>query len=854
MRKIVLRILAGFIAIGVLLIGVLAVALPRLINRDEFQMTLRERAAETLGTPVDWESLEIGLLPLRLTINAPVLVAASGDPEDARLAAESVDLRLALFPIFSGRVQVDSLVLHGVELVVTRTSEGFLFPVAEEAEGQDASDAIKPADPAPVDEAPEAAAFEVALRRIVILESRVIIRDRTLARPKEWRLEELEFEAETQAGSASESLAVKLAANVRSGATEVGRIESAGTVSLAGLYDLDVEIERLLIAEFQPYLPDTTVSGVMSGRIALVGAASSLSEIELDLHVDQLAVEPTGLHLAGGLSLQARQALGAPATFSATLDLDTGGQAKITGTLALEDDDSIQFDATLEHSDGGRLDIEGTSTREGVIDVRAEFESFDLVLARPFLPDPKIELAGLATGKARIIGEAASPESISLDVRVESGVLRTTDYLVEGPFFGTLNIRDPLSDRPRGQIELDLTAARLEYQGQFKKPPGMRAEMTTKFSSDQSGEIVFESRIKFRDINEILLQGAIRDSISVAVTISSLNLEHWSDVLPALEPYQLDGVIRFEGIGVELVEDSPGQFRGRIALENIGLSLPDAGRLRIRGAIVGEGSRIRTKGLSVLMGGMTIGINGNVEDPLNEARFELAVKSIGDAEANDFFSALTSNRDTVFGNLELAGEVEGVASSEADLYSSIEGEFKFSIGKEKGGRLRGVSILRTILDQMPLLGGAARLTRPIRGGRSVDDYFTEHFEIIEGDFEIGQGRVDAKTLRLAYEGYEVRLSGPIRLRDLTIDMTGEILLKEDLVSVLGGHADADRADREPIRIPLARVTNTLADPKIVLTKEALAALPKLIFQGTGLETLAVDVGRALGRFLGGDDR
>jgi hypothetical protein len=254
------------------------------------------------------------------------------------------------------------------------------------------------------------------------------------------------------------------------------------------------------------------------------------------------------------------------------------------------------------------------------------------------------------------------------------------------------------------------------------------------------------------------------------------------------------------------------------------------------------------------MGGMTIGINGNVEDPLNEARFELAVKSIGDAEANDFFSALTSNRDTVFGNLELAGEVEGVASSEADLYSSIEGEFKFSIGKEKGGRLRGVSILRTILDQMPLLGGAARLTRPIRGGRSVDDYFTEHFEIIEGDFEIGQGRVDAKTLRLAYEGYEVRLSGPVRLRDLTIDMTGEILLKEDLVSVLGGHADADRADREPIRIPLARVTNTLADPKIVLTKEALAALPKLIFQGTGLETLAVDVGRALGRFLGGDDR
>ena len=66
--------------------------------------------------------------------------------------------------------------------------------------------------------------------------------------------------------------------------------------------------------------------------------------------------------------------------------------------------------------------------------------------------------------------------------------------------------------------------------------------------------------------------------------------------------------------------------------------------------------------------------------------------------------------------------------------------------------------------------------------------------------------------------------------------------------------DADREDRRPVRIPLARVTNTLSDPKIEISKEALAALPKLIFQGTGLDNLAVDVGRALGRFLGGDDQ
>jgi len=855
MPRIALKLIAGLIAVALLLVGILAVALPRLINSDEFRMTLHASAAEALGTPVEWQSLDARLLPLRLTISKPVITAATRHPGDASLTAESVDLRLALLPIFSGRVQVDSLVLHGVELVVTRTAEGFLLPIAEKDED---SDPTSLDDRASVDDAQESEDFEFALSRIEISESRIIIRDRTLSRPLEWRLEDLEFEAFAEEGGvAGGLLAIELAANVHSGANEVGRIQTAGTVSLAGLYDLDLEVENFWIAEFEPYVsnsPDTDVSGMMSGHVAVKGETSAPSEIDLDLRIDQLIVQGPGIDLAGGLTLRASQTLGDPAAFSAALDLETGGQAEITGSVALEGEGPIRLEAGIEFSNGGRLDVEGTSTRDGVLDVRAQMASLDLAIMQPLLPDPKMELSGLASGQARVVGEAASPEFISLDVALESGLLRVPDYLVEGPFHASFEIKHPLSDRPRGQIALDLTAARLEYQDQFKKPAGMRAEMTTKFVTEESGEVVFESRIKLRDINEILLQGAIGDSTSVSLTTSSFDLKGWSDLLPALEAYQLDGIVGFERISARWGGDSPSRFAGRIAFEKVVLSVPNAGQLRIEGAIVGDGTRIRTKGLRVLMGGMTVEINGNVHDPLNEARFELDVKSIGAAEVNDLLSNLTTTRDTVFGNLKFAGDVKGFASSEAAFYSSLEGDLEFSIGKEKGGRLRGVSILRTVLDQVPLLGGAARLTQPFRGGRSVDDYFTEDFEIIEGDFEIGQGNVNAKLLRLAYEGYEVELSGPIRLRDLTIDMTGEVLLKEDLVSVLAGSDAKDSArqpDREPIRIPLAHVTNTLTEPKIEMTSETLAALPKLVFQGTRLDTLAVDVGRALGRLLGG---
>ena len=57
-------------------------------------------------------------------------------------------------------------------------------------------------------------------------------------------------------------------------------------------------------------------------------------------------------------------------------------------------------------------------------------------------------------------------------------------------------------------------------------------------------------------------------------------------------------------------------------------------------------------------------------------------------------------------------------------------------------------------------------------------------------------------------------------------------------------------DREPIRIQLARVTNTLDDPKIVMTKENLAAIPKLLFQGTGLDTITFGIGKTVGDAIG----
>jgi hypothetical protein len=453
-------------------------------------------------------------------------------------------------------------------------------------------------------------------------------------------------------------------------------------------------------------------------------------------------------------------------------------------------------------------------------------------------------LAGSVTGTGRVVGDVSAPEFLSLDVGVDRGVFKTTEYSVEGPFLAVAKVKEPFS-RPRGTIDLDLTAARVQYLDQFVKRAGMRAELSTRFVPKESGEIVFESKLKLRDVDGILLQGAIGKTTLIALSAPDFDLAGWAEVFPAIAEYEATGIVQLDGLSLELIEGAPSRFGGRIALRGIGLTVPDAGRIRLRGQIVGEETRIRTQGLRALIAGATIAIKGSVEEPLGPGIFDLEIESSGEVEVNDLLTELAAAGGTLFGPLEFKGRLEGLTGSDQAWSETIVGDLNFSIGKKQGGRLRGVSLLRTVLDQIPLLGGAARLTQPFRGGKSVDDYFTERFEIIEGEFVIGQGKLEARTLRLAYDGYEARLTGPMRLRDLGIDMTGELLLKGDLVSALGGLAGAQMEERKPIRIQLAKVTNTLGDPKVVMTKETLAAVPKLLFQATGLDTITLGIGKGI---------
>ncbi len=832
MSKILMKVVVGLIAAFLVILAIVAVVLPRLVAREDFQTTLREAATKALGAPIEWQDLDVGILPPRLMIQNPALSAGPGMPKDSRLAAKSLDLRLAIFPIFLSRIEIASLVVQGAEIVVTRTTEGFLLPpllavskhptVSKTVAGE--ADETANADrPDRIGEGGglEVGAFSLAIDRIAVSNSLIIVHDQTVSPPVEWRIEG--FELKVGARIATASLEIEMGAKIQAGGKEIGRVDVTGDVDLGGFGDIAIESKGLLVESLAPYLGEAATSGVLSGRVSIGGTVSEVQKIGLELRLENAVIRESGAKWGGRLRLKASRS----------------------------DDQPIVCKATLDLGQGGEIDLDGTSTLAGRLDFRAKISSLDLALLGPLLPDSGMELGGKASGKARIVGPVQALEFLELDVHVEGGLLRVPDYRVAGPFDVSLRIDAPRSGSPRGRIDADLTAATLEYQDLFTKRAGMPAELKTKFSTNKDGQTEFQSRIKFRNIDEILFRGVLGETTSLAVTAPRFDLDGWSEVVPALEAYAPVGFVSFEEVGVESIEGSPNRFSGRINLEELDLTFPSLGRGQLRGSMLGAGAKFQLEEFQLTVGGTTLEIQGDLENPLRSRRFDLAFRSLGQSEANDFFGGFPAAENAIHGDLQIAGELSGTLGGEGDVYTSLNGGLRISVGKNGGGRLRGVSILQAVLDQFPILGGAALLTQPFRRGKSIDDYFTEDFEVIDGDFEIGGGAVNARTLRLVYEGYEAHLTGPVLLPSLEIDMTGEIFLKADLLSALGGLVGATIGDQKPVQIPLAHVTNTLSEPKVEMTAKTLVAVPQLIFKASGLETLTLGVGRSIGRSLRG---
>ena len=122
-----LKWLVGIGAVVVLLLGVAAIALPRLVDTPRVQAMIAGSAAQAIGRPVKFESLSVGLFPLPSIALHKLEVAE--DPEFGTapfLALETGRIYLKLRPLLSGRVEFGDITLERPRIALIRSADGRL--------------------------------------------------------------------------------------------------------------------------------------------------------------------------------------------------------------------------------------------------------------------------------------------------------------------------------------------------------------------------------------------------------------------------------------------------------------------------------------------------------------------------------------------------------------------------------------------------------------------------------------------------------------------------------------------------------------------------------------------------------
>jgi uncharacterized protein involved in outer membrane biogenesis len=267
--------IALVVLVGLALVA-LGVALPRLIERPEVREQIQAAARDATGRELHYDELAVGLLPPRLMALA---VRLEGGAKTKPIAVERVELEVALLPLLTRTVLVDTLVVSGATLELGLTKDGLVLPI-EPPEPGPKPPAEAPAEPgSPEASDASSAGVSVAVREVRIERADLTLVDRTVSPPVSWRLEEVDLVAK---GRLAEELPVAIDLSARLGEAPV-RVQ--GEVTLAGALDLEIRVADFALGALGPYLPaDTTLGGSADIELAPAGDAERFAgPLALDL-------------------------------------------------------------------------------------------------------------------------------------------------------------------------------------------------------------------------------------------------------------------------------------------------------------------------------------------------------------------------------------------------------------------------------------------------------------------------------------------------------------------------------------------------------------------------------------------
>jgi hypothetical protein len=558
------------VALGVLLVLLfvgLALAVPRIVKSDAVRERAEAAAYDALGREVRYGGLDVGLLPPSLLVEEPRVAGASAD-EEPLLEAKVLALEVALLPLLTGTVLVDSLVIDGATLRVTRTPDGIQLPTPPAGEEPPVGER-QPESPAEA-ESPEAsaAAVSIALREVEVRDARVVLTDRAVTPETLW---DVALDASARGSSLDDPIEVDATATLASG----GAISVSGTATLSGDLDVGIGLDALALAALAPYLGEATrVDGTLDGLVEVRGPASNPAEVIAELSLSDGDVRAADAVLSGPVTITAE--------IANAVEKPEGPFSVDATAAALRYGDVFDKAAGIPATVTGRV-VAGAGDTPAIDDLAVVLRNLEargrvrLSPVRLDLSTNPVELAGWETLVSPL---AANPLTGTL--RVEKMVVRTEPMSLDG----TIALANVVVE-PEGQEPLSIGGA-VDLSGDTAKTRDLVVR-----AADQPMEISALVEDLFgtpRYTVDLGTEGADVNALASAFAgkpdtlFGPLNLtgKVTGTVEPDRSPLEtLDGTLDFDVtkgklVGVSLLEATLSQLG---AVGKIGSLAVDAGRV-----------------------------------------------------------------------------------------------------------------------------------------------------------------------------------------------------------------------------------------------------------------------------------
>jgi len=321
--------------------------------------------------------------------------------------------------------------------------------------------------------------------------------------------------------------------------------------------------------------------------------------------------------------------------------------------------------------------------------------------------------------------------------------------------------------------------------------------------------------------------------------------------VPPLAERRPEGRVRVESLRYS---GEPAALVGTVHFEDLTLTGVEGIPVALRGALIAEGTRLRSQGLELSAAGQRASAELRVRDLFGALRYELDVAADG-ADANALTTAIARKPDVLFGPLALRGAFSGGLEPGRTFLSSLRGHLESDI---IDGRLVGVSLLRATFEQ---LGGAGKLgvlaleAGRVFGGRDLQRFYADAFDAIEAKLSVADGVVRAEPLLLRYPSYTANLRGSLGLEDLSLDMHGLLTIAEGVDAAIAKQLGAANYQPAQRSIPLASVRGSLDAPVVQVggnaATEFVTHYAQALYGGKLRDVLDKQVGQGAGQALEG---